>query len=120
MAGTMKIALFAKRRQTIDTDPATGKQTSRDFWTYLTTLVNKESGETVPVQVKFRQQCGAPDPSSCPCFIMVDKSKANLSWERYSNDEGEELTAGKLWVTEWSAGGEYEDHSLDMFDAMGV
>ena len=116
----MKLAIFAKKRQTTDTDPKTGAQTLRDFYTYLTTLVNKSTGELMPVQVKFRQACGAPDPNKCPQFISVDKKDANLSWEDYVNDEGETLKAAKMWVTSWSPAGEYVDHSLDEFEAFGV
>ena len=113
----MKLSIFAKKRQVEETDPKTGATVIRPFYTYLTTLVNKSNGELTPVQVKFRQACGAPDPQKCPCFITVDKSKANLSWETYVNDEGEELRAAKMWITEWQYGGEFVDHSLDEFDA---
>ena len=109
----MKLAIFAKRRQVIDEN--TGK--ARDFYTFLTTLINRESGEPLPVQVKFREACGAPDPATCPCFIEVPKGKANLSWDSYENDEGEKLQAAKMWVTAWTPAGEYEDHSLDAYDA---
>lgn len=113
----MKLAIFAKKRQTFD-EGANGNQVARDFYTYLTTLVRKSDGERVPVQVKFRQKCGAPDPDNCPMFIEVSREKANLSWEHYENKDGEELTAGKMWVTEWRPAGEYVDRSLDDFDAM--
>lgn len=112
----MKLAIFAKKRQTTDED--TGKL--RNFYTYLTTLINKSTGEPLSVQVKFREACGAPDPNKCPCFIEVAKDKMNLSWEKYTNDDGEELQAAKLWVTEWQKAGEYVDHSMDEFDAFGV
>lgn len=113
----MKFAVFSKKRQTIDAE--SGK--ARDFYTFLTTLINKTTGEPLTVQVKFREACGAPDPKKCPCFIEVDREKMNLSWEKYLNEEtGEQLEAGKLWVTEWSYGGEYVDHSMDDFDALGV
>lgn len=111
----MKLAIFAKKRQVIED---TGK--ARTFYTYLTTLVNKTTGEPLSVQVKFREACGAPDPEKCPCFIEVDKTKMNLSWDKYTADNGEELEAAKLWVTEWKNAGEYVDHSLDEFDAFGV
>lgn len=112
----MKLAIFAKRRQTNDAN--TGK--TRDFWTYLTTLINRETGEPLSVQVKFREACGAPEPAECPMFIEVPKGKANLSWDSYENDEGETLQAAKMWVTEWEKAGAYEDHSLDNYDAFGV
>lgn len=110
----MKLAIFAKKRQVIEDGKA------RDFYTYLTTLVNKTTGEPLSVQVKFREACGAPDPQKCPMFINVEKTKMNLSWDKYTNDEGEEMQAAKLWVTEWQHGGEFVDHSLDEFDAFGV
>jgi hypothetical protein len=109
----MKLAIFAKKRQAID--PNTGK--SRDFWTYLTTLISRSSGEPLTVQVKFREACGAPDPAICPCFIEVPKGKANLSWDSYENEDGEKLQAAKMWVTEWENAGAYEDHTLDDYDA---
>lgn len=116
MANTIKLAIFAKKRQTIDED--TNK--ARTFYSYLTTLVNKGTGEPLSVQVKFREACGAPDPVKCPMFIEVPRDKANLTYEKYLNDEGEELTAAKMWVTEWAEAGAYVDHTLDEFDALGV
>lgn len=109
----MKLAIFSKKRQTIDEE--TNKV--RTFYTYLTTLINKVSGEPVTVQVKFREACGAPDPDLCPTFIEVPREKMNLSWEKYTTPDGDEMDAGKLWVTEWENAGEYVDHSLDEFDA---
>lgn len=112
----MKLAIFSKKRQT--TDSETGK--ARTFYTYLTTLVNKVSGEPLTVQVKFREACGAPDPDLCPCFIEVPQGKANLSWDKYTNDDGEEMEAARMWITEWERAGDYVDHSLDEYDAFGV
>ena len=111
----MKLAIFAKKRQAIDEG---GK--ARTFYTYLTTLLNKKTGQPQPVQVKFREACGAPDPEFCPCFIEVAKDKMNLAWEKYTNDDGDELEAGKLWVTAWEPAGVYVDHSMDEFEAYGV
>lgn len=111
----MKLAVFAKKRQVVDEN---GK--SRDFYTYLTTLVNKTTGEPLSVQVKFREACGVPDPKYCPQFIEVPKEKMNLSWEKYTNDDGEELQAAKLWVTEWQKAGDYVDHSMDEFEAFNT
>lgn len=115
----MKLSVFAKKRQVEETNPQTGKVTTRDFYTYISTLVNKTTGEVLPVQVKFRQACGAPDPQKCPCFIEVPKEKANLSWDTYQNEDGEELRAARMWVTEWTYQGEFVDHSLDEFEAFG-
>lgn len=110
----MKLAIFAKKRSTIED----GK--NRTFYTYLTTLVNKTTGEPLSVQVKFREACGAPEPEECPRFIEVPKTKMNLSWDKYVNEDGEELQAAKLWVTEWEDAGDYVDHSLDNFDAFNA
>ena len=112
----MKLAIFSKKRTTTPDE----KGNTRPFWTYLTTLVNKTSGEPLTVQVKFREVCGAPEPESCPCFIEVPTGKCNLSWEKYTSDEGEELEAAKMWITEWERVGDYVDHSLDNFEGFGV
>lgn len=111
----MKLAIFAKKRQVIEENGKT-----RNFYTYLTTLVNKSTGEPLSVQVKFREACGAPDPDKCPCFIEVARDKMNLSWDKYENEVGETLQAAKLWVTDWSKAGEYVDHSMDEFEAFNT
>lgn len=108
----MKLAVFAKQRTTVD---EAGKP--KIFYTYLSTLIRKSTGEAVPVQLKFREKCGAPDPDLCPRYITVDKQDANLVYEEYEDDEGEVKKAAKMWITNWIDGGEYEDHSLDDFDA---
>lgn len=107
----MKLAIFAKQRTTVD---EAGKP--KIFYTYLSTLVRQSTGEVVPVQVKFREKCGAPDPDLCPRYITVDKSNANLTYEEYETEDGEVKSAAKMWVTDWTDGGEYVDHSLDDFD----
>ena len=86
----MKLAIFSKKRTTKPDE----KGNTRPFWTYLTTLVNKTSGEPLTVQVKFREACGAPEPDLCPCFIEVPQGKCNLSWGTYTNDEGEDNLVG--------------------------
>lgn len=115
MANIIKMAVFAKKRQKQEEG---GKV--RDFYIYLSTLVRKSDGECVPVQLKFRESCGGPDPQKCPCFIEFDRQKANIVWEKYLNDEGDELESAKVWITEWKPAGEYVDHSMDEFDAFGV
>lgn len=112
----MKLAIFSKRRSVLDE----GTKQPRTFYTYLTTLVNRTTGEPVTVQVKFREACGAPDPDFCPMFIEVPKDKMNLAWSKYTNNEGDEMEAGTIWVTQWDKAGEYVDHSMDEFDAFGV
>lgn len=115
MANIMKMAVFAKKRTKIEEG---GK--SRDFYIYLSTLVRKSDGECVPVQLKFREACGAPDPAKCPCFITFDRSKANIVWEKYQNEDGDQLEAAKVWITAWEPAGEYVDKSMDDFDAFNV
>lgn len=109
----MKMAIFAKQRTTVDEN---GKP--KIFYTYLSTLVKKSTGEVIPIQVKFREKCGAPDPDTCPCYINVAKENANLTYEEYEVEEtGETREAAKMWVTDWTPAGAYVDHSLDDFDA---
>lgn len=112
----MKLAIFSKKRTTKPDE----KGNTRPFWTYLTTLVNKTSGEPLTVQVKFREACGAPEPDLCPCFIEVPQGKCNLSWGTYTNDEGEELECATMWISEWGKREDYVDHSMDEFEAFGV
>ena len=49
--------------------------------------------------------------------IIVPKTCANLSVEKYTDEEtGELLEAARLWVSEWKKGDAYVDHSLDEFE----
>ena len=111
----MKIAVFAKKRQKTEEN---GKV--REFYIYLSTLIRKSDGETVPIQLKFRESCGAPDPVKCPCFIEFDRAKSNIVWEKYTNEDGDELESAKVWISEWKPAGDYVDHSMDDFDAFNV
>lgn len=104
----MNLTIYAKKRTTQD-----GGKT---FYTYLTTL-RKKDGEELRCAVKFRQECGNPKGEDCPMNIIVPKSGANLSVERYTDEEtGELLEAARLWVSEWKKGEAYVDHSLDDFE----
>ena len=105
----MKIAVFAKRKTKND-------EKKTPFYIYLSSLTNKETGETMPVRVKFRDECGKPDPSKCPMFITFDKKNANLQLETYVTDDGEERTVRNLWIAKWTNAGEYVDTSLDEFE----
>lgn len=105
----MKIAIFAKRKTKND-------EKKTPFYIYLSSLTNKETGEIMPVRVKFRDECGKPDPNKCPMFISFDKKNANLQLETYVTDEGEERTVRNLWIAKWSNAGEYVDTSLDEFE----
>lgn len=100
----MIIAIFAKRCQTKE---------GKTFYRYLSTLTTK-TGEEWPVQVKFREDCGAPKPDVCPVNIEVTKENCNLATREYTVEEtGEVRKARTLWVTAWNKGPEYVDHSLD-------
>ena len=101
----MEITIFAKKRQSND---------GRTFYTYLTNLVKKSTGESVTVQVKFRQDCGNPDPHACPCNIEVDKSKCNYR-EKTIEQDGKTIVSRVMWVSEWENGSEYVDDSMNDF-----
>ena len=106
----MQLTIFVKNKTT---------KAGKPFHIFLSTLTTK-TGEKVPVRVCFKMQSsggqGEPDPASCPLVIDVDKNTANLSAESYNTDEGETRVARKLWVTNWTVVGKYEDHSLDEFE----
>lgn len=102
----MEITIFAKKRTTRD---------GKTFYTYLSTLTSKSTGETFPVQVKFRESAGKlPDPHTCPCVIHVDKENANLSTKKYEVD-GETQERKELWVSAFEDVGAWVDTSLDDF-----
>ena len=103
----MKIVIFAKKRTAGD---------GKIFYNYLSTLTNKNTGEETVVQVKFRQECGAPDPHKCPRMIVFDKKKANLSKHSYTTEDGETRTRSELWLSAWKDGGEFADTSMDDFE----
>ena len=102
----MEITIFAKKRTTRD---------GKTFYTYLSTLTSKSTGETFPVQVKFRESAGKlPDPHTCPRVIHVDKENANLSTKKYEVD-GETRERKELWVSAFEDVGAWVDTSLDDF-----
>lgn len=103
----MIITVFAKRRQTNE---------GKVFFNYLSTLHNK-NGESIPVQLKFRESAGSPRPEECPCNIVVNKEDANLTTREYIDDStAETRVARTVWITKWKMGEQYVDHSLDDFD----
>lgn len=103
----MEISIFAKQRKTKE---------GRSFTVYLSTLTKKD-GSTVPCSVKFNQSCNPPKPESCPMNIILDKEHCNVSKRRYLDEStGEILYAYTLWVSQYAAGGEYVDHSMDEFE----
>jgi hypothetical protein len=49
--------------------------------------------------------------------ILVNKEDANMVTSTYVVEEtGEERTRRTLWVSKWSEGPAYVDHSLDDYD----
>lgn len=101
----MEITVFAKERKTSN---------GKTFWGYLTTLVNKATGEQETIGVRFRQSCGQPDPDRCPMNIVVDKKDCNIATSHYTReDTGEDAVSKSLWVMKWKEGSEYVDHSTD-------
>ena len=104
----MELTVFAKKRQAKD---------GRTFYTYISTLVKKTTGESLTTQVKFRESCGQPKPEECPMNIIVDKKNANFTTKELQNEEtGQTIVSNTLWVTDWKKGTEYVDHSMDDFD----
>ena len=102
----MEKTIFAKKRTSRE-----GKK----FYSYLSTLVNSD-GVTIPVSVKFREECGSPNPNDCPMNIIFDKANANLTTREYiREDTGELANSFTLWISKWEKGSEYVDHSLDDF-----
>lgn len=114
----MQINIFYKKGTSKD---------GRTFPIYLSTLTKKD-GTQISVNVKFREDAGAPEPKDCPCIVDIDKNYANLvikdivvedeSGEKgYLIDEnGEVKKRNTLWVASWTMVGPYIDHSLDDFE----
>lgn len=108
----MEKTIFAKKR--------TNKE-GKTFYTYLTKLHKKSTDEDVTVQVKFREDCGAPKGDSCPCNIIFNPEDGNYSEknEQIVNEEtGEvkEITSRVMWINKWSEGSQYVDESLNDFE----
>lgn len=102
----MEITVFSKKRTTKE-----GKK----FFSYLTTITDK-NGEAFTCSVKFRESCGQPRGESCPVNIVVEKKACNLASKEILLDDGRTVVSRTLWISEWKAGSEYVDHSLDDFD----
>lgn len=103
----MKILVFAKRRSTKE-----GKK----FNVYISKLLKKDGSE-ITSAVKFREECGAPKPEECPCYIEVKKEDCNMSSSKVvNNDTGEIYINNTLWVSNWKMLPEkYVDTSMDDF-----
>ena len=103
----MEITIFAKKRTTGE---------GKVFYSYLTTLTRKD-GSQQTVAVKFRDECGHPKPEKCPINIIIDKTNCNMSTREFvREDTGEIGLSYTMWVSAWTEGAPYEDHSMDEFD----
>ena len=103
----MNLTVFAKKRTTKE---------GKAFNTYFSKLIKKD-GEEVTTEVKFRDECGTT--SEFPCNIVVNKENANFVEKavKYTDKDGVEQDAirKQLWVSAWTQGEAYVDHSLDDF-----
>lgn len=110
----MNINVFCRKVQGRD---------GRYFPVYFSTLT-KKNGEETKVSIKFRESCGSPDASDCPCIIGVEKVNANLVTKPIVLDDGTYLTddngevkmSKTLWVSNWEMIGPFIDHSLDEYE----
>ena len=114
----MQLNIFCKKGKSND---------GRTFPIYLSTLTKKD-GTKVGVNVKFRDDAGAPDPKECPCVIEVEKTDANLvikpiivedddGEKGYLTDENGEIKQRRtLWVSAWAMVGPYVDTSLEEYE----
>ena len=101
----MELTIFAKRRTNID---------GKIFFQYLSTLP-KRDGTTETMRVCFRD-VNPPKPESCPRNIITDKSHANISVRKFTDKNGELRDSKTLWISDWSEGTPYVDHSLDEYN----
>ena len=101
----MQITLYSKKVKA-----ESGKQ----FNIYLSRLPLK-TGDEMSARVMFEEGCPAPKPDACPMNIIVDKSDAHLQSKRYTDKAGIEQISQTLWVSAWTEGEPYEDHSMDVF-----
>lgn len=102
----MEITVYAKKRHTNE---------GKVFFTYLTTLT-KKTGEKITAEVKFKESCEQFKADFCPCNITFERSKANFTCKTIPvKTTGETIISNVLWLSEWSMGSEYIDHSMDEF-----
>ena len=103
----MELTVFAKNRTTKEGKP---------FQTYFSKLTKKD-GTEITTELKFRDECGAP--KKFPCNIIVEKQDCNFAEKEvtYEKDDVMEVALQRrLWISNWTEGSEYVDHSLDEFD----
>ena len=103
----MEITIYSKKRTTHE---------GKTFYSYLSRLTRKD-GSHQAVSVKFRDDAGNPKPENCPMNIKFDKGDANLTTREFTReDTGEECLSYTLWVSRWTEGEPFIDHSLDDFE----
>ena len=101
----MTVTLFAKKKKTKE---------GKAFTAYIGTLTRKD-GTTQTVAVKFHEDL--QPPKVCPCNIIVDKRDGNMARSTYTReDTGELAESFTLWISKYTPGPEYVDHSLDDFE----
>lgn len=103
----MELAIFASKKTTRDGKP----------FTAYSSHINKKDGTSVYINVKFRQEAGAPKAENCPANIIVKKEECNMQSREYvREDTGEVGMRFTLWVSKWEPSkNPYVDHSLDDF-----
>ena len=102
----MELTIFAKKRTTAD---------GKSFVYYLTRL-NRKDGEQDTVQVRFKEDCGAPKLEECPTNIEVKKEDVNLVKKDFVKADGSTGVSRTMWVANWKQGKPYVDHSLDDYE----
>lgn len=102
----MEISIYAKK---------VSLSNGKSFTKYLSALTTKD-GEVQGVRVMFAEGCEAPKPVDCPINIIIDKGNCNLSKKKYTDKNGKDGIARTLWISKYSKGSPYVDHSMDDFD----
>lgn len=98
----LEIAIYGKSKKA-----ASGQQ----FMIYLSRLPMQD-GTQLPVTVRFEE--GVSKPKNFPCNIQIEKQNTHLSSRKYRReDTGEEQLSWTLWISAWTPGGVYVDHSMD-------
>lgn len=102
----MEITVFASKRTTKEGKP---------YSVFTSRLLNKRTGETFGVRVKFRDGSPMLRGDQCPCNIILQPGDSSLSPKKYEKD-GVERTSYTLWLSGWRMSpNAFVDHSMDDF-----
>ena len=101
----MRLEVFGKQRTNKD---------GKSFITYMSRITNMKTGETIPVQIKFR--IGVEVPKELPIVVNIEKKNANLVEENWENETGEAGVKHVLWISAVKSYERYIDHTLDDFE----